>query len=232
MARSVASVASWCAPIPERNLPLPGVRAAISPQRATGQSTRRVGARGKTKPKAEVNNRCRAILRVESAAVELAGAAARATPYRGARPCRHRWACGRTRAIEQGSRAFFMRLGVPPKGLIGAGYALTEPWEDIHWLADKAAAGVRTHYLKLRLDALFDRRSSRSTSSRGRRSAAFAGRCANRARACPRRSPKRSSRGGKRACRRATCRRAARGGDARLGAATSSSADRRRGSGN
>ena len=48
-----------------------------------------------------------------------------------------------------------MRLGVPPKGLIGAGYALTEPWEDIHWLADKAAAGVRTHYLKLRLDALF-----------------------------------------------------------------------------
>ena len=66
-----------------------------------------------------------------------------------------RWACGRTRAIEQGSRAFFVRLGVPPKGLIGAGYALTEPWDDIHWLADKAAAGVRTHYLKLRLDALF-----------------------------------------------------------------------------
>jgi hypothetical protein len=66
------------------------------------------------------------------------------------------WACGRTRAIEQGSRAFFVRLGVPPKGLIGSGYALTEPWEDIHWLAEKAAAGARTHYLKLRLDALFD----------------------------------------------------------------------------
>ena len=32
------------------------------------------------------------------------------------------WACGRTRAIEPGSRAFFVRLGVPPKGLIGAGY--------------------------------------------------------------------------------------------------------------
>ena len=66
------------------------------------------------------------------------------------------WACGRTRAIEPGSRAFFVRLGVPPKGLIGSGYALSEPWEDTHWLADKAAAGVRTHYLRLRLDALFE----------------------------------------------------------------------------
>jgi 5-methylcytosine-specific restriction enzyme A len=67
------------------------------------------------------------------------------------------WACGRTRAIEQGSRAFFMRLGVPPKGLFGSGYALSEPWEDVHWLANRAAAGARTHYVKLRLDALFDR---------------------------------------------------------------------------
>lgn len=66
------------------------------------------------------------------------------------------WACGRTRAIEPGSRAFFVRLGVPPKGLIGSGYALSEPWEDVHWLDEKAQQGVRTHYLKLRLDALFD----------------------------------------------------------------------------
>jgi 5-methylcytosine-specific restriction protein A len=66
------------------------------------------------------------------------------------------WACGRTRSIEPGSRAFFVRLGVPPKGLIGAGYALTAPWEDAHWLADRAAAGVRTHYLKLRLDCLHE----------------------------------------------------------------------------
>jgi len=66
------------------------------------------------------------------------------------------WACGRTRAIEPGSRAFFVRLGVPPKGLIGAGYTLSEPWEDVHWLADKAADGGTTHYLKLRLEFLQD----------------------------------------------------------------------------
>jgi hypothetical protein len=66
------------------------------------------------------------------------------------------WACGRTRALEPGSRAFFVRLGVPPKGLIGAGYTLSAPWEDVHWLADKAAKGATTHYLKLRLEFLQD----------------------------------------------------------------------------
>ena len=66
------------------------------------------------------------------------------------------WACGRTRAIEPGSRAFFVRLGVPPKGLIGAGYTLSPPWEDAHWLADKASTGATTHYLKLRLEYLQD----------------------------------------------------------------------------
>jgi len=64
------------------------------------------------------------------------------------------WACGRTRAIEPGSRAFFVRLGVPPKGLIGSGHALSEPWEDVHWLEEKAALGMTTHYLKLRLEFL------------------------------------------------------------------------------
>jgi 5-methylcytosine-specific restriction protein A len=66
------------------------------------------------------------------------------------------WACGRTRAIEPGSRAFFVRLGVPPKGLIGSGYALSQPWEDVHWRPEKAAVGATTHYLKLRLEFLRD----------------------------------------------------------------------------
>jgi hypothetical protein len=66
------------------------------------------------------------------------------------------WACGRNRAIEVGSRAFFVRLGVPPKGVFGSGYALCEPWEDVHWLDERAQLGARTRYVKLRLDALFD----------------------------------------------------------------------------
>jgi hypothetical protein len=64
------------------------------------------------------------------------------------------WACGRTRAIEPGSRAFFVRLGVPPKGIIGAGHTLTAPETRIHWRAEKAAVGTQTNYLRLRLEVL------------------------------------------------------------------------------
>lgn len=66
------------------------------------------------------------------------------------------WSCGRTRNLEPGSRAFFVRLGVPPKGLIGSGYTLSEPVVGPHWLAEKRARGVTTHHLRLRLDVLFD----------------------------------------------------------------------------
>ena len=52
------------------------------------------------------------------------------------------WASGRIRAIEPGSRAFMIRLGVPPKGIIGAGVTVTAPTEGEHWVAAKAAAGI------------------------------------------------------------------------------------------
>jgi 5-methylcytosine-specific restriction protein A len=66
------------------------------------------------------------------------------------------WACGRTRAIDPGSRAFFVRLGVPPKGIIGSGHTLTAPETRIHWRPEKAAVGTQTNYLMLRLEVLTD----------------------------------------------------------------------------
>ncbi|MFO1413779.1 MAG: hypothetical protein U1F10_07715 [Burkholderiales bacterium] len=65
------------------------------------------------------------------------------------------WSAGRTRALDVGSRAFLVRVGVPPKGIFGAGYTLTGPEPALHWRPEKAAAGVTTQYLHLRLDALF-----------------------------------------------------------------------------
>jgi len=67
-----------------------------------------------------------------------------------------RWASGRVRAIEPGSRAFMVRLGVPPKGLIGAGVTLTAPVEGEHWVTAKARAGIPALYLTLRLEVLRD----------------------------------------------------------------------------
>jgi 5-methylcytosine-specific restriction protein A len=66
------------------------------------------------------------------------------------------WASGRVRAIEPGSRAFVVRLGVAPKGLIGAGVTLTAPSPGRHWIEAKAAAGIPALYLRLRLELLFD----------------------------------------------------------------------------
>jgi 5-methylcytosine-specific restriction protein A len=66
------------------------------------------------------------------------------------------WSSGRTGAIEPGSRAFFVRLGVPPKGLIGAGYTLTAPESRLHWRPEKAAVGTFTHNLQLSLEILTD----------------------------------------------------------------------------
>jgi 5-methylcytosine-specific restriction enzyme A len=66
------------------------------------------------------------------------------------------WSCGRHRNIEPGSRAFLVRLGVPPKGIIGSGYTLAAPAPGAHWIAARAAAGMSTLYVKLRLDALFE----------------------------------------------------------------------------
>ncbi|HEY5367062.1 MAG TPA: hypothetical protein VIL19_11350 [Casimicrobiaceae bacterium] len=66
------------------------------------------------------------------------------------------WACGRSRQIEPGSRAFMVRLGVPPKGIIGAGVTLTPPVSGPHWRADKIALGIPTMHLDIRWEALFE----------------------------------------------------------------------------
>ena len=64
------------------------------------------------------------------------------------------WNSGRVRNIEIGSRAFLVRVGVPPKGLFGAGYTLTAPAPTVHWRPEKAAVGAVQQRLTLRLDSL------------------------------------------------------------------------------
>ena len=66
------------------------------------------------------------------------------------------WNSGRVRNIEPCSRAFLVRVGVPPKGIFGAGYTLTAPHPEPHWRPDRAAAGAVMQRLILRLDTLLD----------------------------------------------------------------------------
>ena len=64
------------------------------------------------------------------------------------------WNSGRVRNIEIGSRAFMVRVGVPPKGIFGAGHTLTAPVPTMHWRPEKAATGATQQRLTLRLEAL------------------------------------------------------------------------------
>lgn len=66
------------------------------------------------------------------------------------------WSCGVTRQIAPGDRAFLMRLGKPPKGIMGSGIVLTEPEEGEHWDPDRAAAGDTGIYVKIMFDVLSD----------------------------------------------------------------------------
>jgi len=66
------------------------------------------------------------------------------------------WSSGRARNLEPGSRAFLVRLGVPPKGIFGAGTVMTAPVERVHWREDKAREGRTTNFVMLRLDSLFE----------------------------------------------------------------------------
>jgi 5-methylcytosine-specific restriction protein A len=64
------------------------------------------------------------------------------------------WNSGRVRNIEIGSRAFLVRVGVPPKGIFGAGHTLTTPVPTAHWRPEKAATGAIQQRLTLRLEEL------------------------------------------------------------------------------
>ncbi|MFN7258445.1 MAG: HNH endonuclease [Cyclobacteriaceae bacterium] len=44
-----------------------------------------------------------------------------------------RWSCRSHKSIRPGDRAFLVKLGTNPKGIIGAGFVLTEPFLAKHW---------------------------------------------------------------------------------------------------
>lgn len=61
------------------------------------------------------------------------------------------WSCGNTKKIQIGDTFLLMRLGVPPKGIIGLGQVLSKPYYLPHWDEEKARDGK----MALRVDLLF-----------------------------------------------------------------------------
>ena len=71
-------------------------------------------------------------------------------------PVVRRWSCGSTRRIKKGDRVFLMRLGREPRGIIGSGTVVIEPYEDVHWDPQEAQLGKTTRYIRFQFDALLD----------------------------------------------------------------------------
>ncbi|WP_460983283.1 HNH endonuclease [Spirosoma fluminis] len=54
--------------------------------------------------------------------------------------CPESWSCGVNKSITEGDRAFLIRVGVEPKGIIGAGFVTSQPFPDRHWNGDNREA--------------------------------------------------------------------------------------------
>ncbi|HEV2801732.1 MAG TPA: hypothetical protein VGW12_14755 [Pyrinomonadaceae bacterium] len=70
--------------------------------------------------------------------------------------CLTDWSCGNNRSIAEGDRLFLLRQGEEPRGIVGDGYAISEPYEAIHWREEKAKVGRTTMYLKVRWQNLLN----------------------------------------------------------------------------
>jgi 5-methylcytosine-specific restriction enzyme A len=66
------------------------------------------------------------------------------------------WSCGNNKSIAVGDRLFLLRQGEEPRGIVGAGYAISGPYSEIHWREEKAKVGRTTMYLKVRWETLLN----------------------------------------------------------------------------
>ena len=66
------------------------------------------------------------------------------------------WSCGNNKSIAKGDRLFLLRQGEEPRGIVGAGFAESRPFEEAHWRAEKARAGRTTMYVMVRWETLLN----------------------------------------------------------------------------
>ncbi len=72
------------------------------------------------------------------------------------KPYEMRWSTGNRKNIEEGDRLFIVRLGVEPRGIFAAGWAVGRSVEDEHWDAKKAEKGRKMWYVNGRYDRILN----------------------------------------------------------------------------
>jgi 5-methylcytosine-specific restriction enzyme A len=66
------------------------------------------------------------------------------------------WSSGPNKSIKPASRVFLLRQGLEPRGIVGSGIALSEPYPDEHWDNERARRGEKGRYVKLAFDTLLN----------------------------------------------------------------------------
>jgi 5-methylcytosine-specific restriction enzyme A len=66
------------------------------------------------------------------------------------------WSCGNNKSINKGDRVFLLRQGEEPRGIVGAGWAESDSYEEIHWRKEKARIGRTTMYIMVRWETLLN----------------------------------------------------------------------------
>ena len=69
---------------------------------------------------------------------------------------RFTWSCGNSKRIVEGDRVFLLRQGLEPRGILGAGWAAGNSFEEIHWREEKAERGRTTRYVEVRWEVLLN----------------------------------------------------------------------------
>lgn len=70
--------------------------------------------------------------------------------------CSERWSCGVTRRIQPGDRAFLIKLGEKPRGILASGWVTRKVYEDKHWDREKSNKGQLALYVDVDWDTLLD----------------------------------------------------------------------------
>jgi 5-methylcytosine-specific restriction protein A len=68
--------------------------------------------------------------------------------------CHEHWGCAATKKIRPGDRAFLMKLGQEPRGLMGSGWVVSEVYDAQHWGSDDS--GKLTRYVEIDWETLLD----------------------------------------------------------------------------
>ena len=66
------------------------------------------------------------------------------------------WSCGNNKSIARGDRLFLLRQGEEPRGIVGAGRAESDSFEELHWRKEKALTGRTTMYVTVRWETLLN----------------------------------------------------------------------------